>query len=357
MDPCRCGRICLLAMNAKIAARRYYRDALVQGIDRFFEPRRDDCAWCGSRDIRTCQSSPDIVQHKPGIFNLDKCRACEHVFQNPRLSAEGLNYYYRDTYDGLGEKSTEFGFGLAGRDYRRRARTLLPYATPQNWLDVGTGFGHFCQAARKIWPNTKFTGLDQGDGVLKGLRRGWIDEAHQGFFPELADVLTGRYDVVSMHHYLEHTIDPVAELRAAAQVLTPGGHLQIEVPDPDCVFAELFGSRWFQWMQPQHLHMFPSANLEKALTETGFSIVTVERGKADLGHDFVFAAAVVLNAFGPDPRRPWAPRSAKPLDYVRFATTMLLAAPVLLGAFVLDHTVRHLIPRHTNAYRIVARRD
>ncbi|GAA2736404.1 hypothetical protein [Actinocorallia aurantiaca] len=110
-------------------------------------------------------------------------------------------------------------------------------------------------------------------------------------------------------------------------------------------------------MQPQHLHMFPAGNLEKALVENGFSVITVERDKADLGHDFVFAAAVVLNAFGPNPTRPWAPRRPRLLDRLRFGLSMLLAAPVLLGAFVLDHTVRHLIPKHGNAYRIIARRD
>ncbi len=344
-------------MDPKAAARRYYLDELSRGVDRFFEPRREKCVWCGSAEIEEHLRSPDIVQHKPGVFILDKCRSCGHVFQNPRLSPEGLDFYYRDTYDGLGAKSTEFGFGLVVRDYRRRAQTLLAHAEPGSWLDVGTGFGHFCRTARRFWPRTRFSGLDRGAGVLLGLERGWIDEAHQGAFTELAGELAGRYDVVSMHHYLEHTLDPAAEIRAAARVLGPGGHLQIEVPDPESIFARLFGRRWFQWMQPQHLHMFPAANLEKALTESGFTVVAVERDKADLGMDFVFASAVVLNAFGPRPTRPWAPKPPSFTGHVRFALAMLLAVPVLPLAFVLDSTVRRLLPRRGNAYRIIARRD
>ena len=42
-------------------------------------------------------------------------------------------------------------------------------------------------------------------------------------FPELAPTMAGAYDVVSMHHYLEHTREPNDELKAARRVLRPGG--------------------------------------------------------------------------------------------------------------------------------------
>ncbi|ROO89084.1 methyltransferase family protein [Actinocorallia herbida] len=342
-------------MTAESEARAYYTPEIAKGVARFFEPRRTECVWCGSPDLEVRAVTPDIVQHKPGTFTLEGCRACGHVFQNPRLTGEGLDFYYRDTYDGLGEASTEFGFGLVAADYRRRARTLLRHAEqPKRWLDVGAGFGHFCKAAQRIWPDTEFSGLDQGAGILKGLARGWVAEAHRGSFTDLAPELAGRYDVISMHHYLEHTTEPFAEIAAAARALDPGGFLQIEVPDPECAFARLFGGRWFQWMQPQHLHMYPSGNLAKAVEDAGFEVVEVVGGKADLGHDFVFAALVVLNAFGPKPSRPWAKPTFR--ARVRHYAAVLAAIPAVAVAFVLDHTVRHLVPGHANAYRLIARR-
>ena len=33
-------------------------------------------------------------------FTLEQCGDCGHVFQNPRLTPEGLEFYYRDFYDG-----------------------------------------------------------------------------------------------------------------------------------------------------------------------------------------------------------------------------------------------------------------
>ena len=179
---------------------------------------------------------PDLFQGKPGVFHLDECRACGHVFQNPRLSLDGLDFYYRDFYDGRAREHTETMFTLAGASYRGRAQMLVGVTRPKRWLDVGTGHGYFCLAARETWPETRFDGLDLTPNVVEAERRGWVERGFHGLFPDLADDLVGAYDVVSMHHYLEHTREPGLELDAAATVLEEGGHLLIEVPAPE--------SRW-----------------------------------------------------------------------------------------------------------------
>lgn len=193
---------------------------------------------------------PDLLQAKPGRFTLEECRHCGHVFQNPRLTPEGLDFYYRDFYEGLGGEGAALVLGRMSATYRDRAELLRPFTTPRNWLDVGTAGGHFCNTARGVWPATRFDGLDMGEGVHEAARRGWIDTAYQGQFPDLADRLADRYDTVSMHHYLEHTRDPLAELDAAVKVLASGGHLLIELPDPESRISRLLGPHWLPWFQP-----------------------------------------------------------------------------------------------------------
>lgn len=68
------------------ALRPVYRADLAEGLDRFFEPRRDTCPWCGSTRLATRLRTTDLIQHKPGRFVLDRCEGCRHTFQNPRLS-------------------------------------------------------------------------------------------------------------------------------------------------------------------------------------------------------------------------------------------------------------------------------
>src|SRR5207237_653225 len=68
--------------------------------------------------------SRDLLQHKPGRFTLARCRACRHIFQNPRLSLAGLDFYYKDFYDGIGEAGMEFIFGYGVAPYLARARMM-----------------------------------------------------------------------------------------------------------------------------------------------------------------------------------------------------------------------------------------
>ncbi|MYW14833.1 methyltransferase type 12, partial [Streptomyces sp. SID2955] len=124
--------------KARIAALRpAYRADLAAGGDRFLAPRRTTCPWCASTRLSRRLCTTDLLQHKPGRFTLDACAGCGHIFQNPQLTPEGLEFYYRDFYDGLGEQRMSGTFG--GRDamYRGRAEAMLSHdPAPKTWLDV-----------------------------------------------------------------------------------------------------------------------------------------------------------------------------------------------------------------------------
>ncbi|MFF5488472.1 methyltransferase domain-containing protein [Streptomyces virginiae] len=335
-----------------------YREDLAAGIGRFLEPRRTDCPWCGSDRLTVQVRVPDLLQGKPGRFTLERCEECRHVFQNPRLSLEGLEFYYRDFYDGRGGEGTGVVFGTQGAAYRGRAEMLLPHADPASWLDVGTGHGHFCNAARAVWPRTRFDGLDMGDGVREAERRGWVETGYLGQFPEFAAKLAGQYEVVSMYHYLEHTREPLAELDAAATVLAPGGFLAIELPDPQSRMARFVGPLWLPWFQPQHQHLMPAANLREALADRGFTVVAEEHGPAHQGNDFFGAVALAATRLSPDPDRPWGPGST-PRARLLAHVVRVVALPCFAAAVALD-TVRSAVARRTdggNAYRMLARKD
>ncbi|MDQ2881363.1 MAG: class I SAM-dependent methyltransferase [Actinomycetota bacterium] len=342
------------------AARPYYQAALGAGVERFLEPRRDSCPWCGSTNLSVRLQTTDLHQRKPGQFILEQCGICWHIFQNPRLSPAGLDFYYRDFYDGLGRQGAERLFKAQASIYRGRAEMLRPFSTPKAWLDVGAGYGHFCQVARKVWPDTIFDGLDQSASVEEAQHRGWVHRGYRAEFVALADELAGRYDVVSMHHYLEHTREPFDELDIAAKILLPSGYLLIEVPDPDYRFSRAFGRMWSQWCQPQHQHMFPLDNLVRALTDRGLSLVAVERGAAHLMCADLFASlGLLLNVCAPDPRLPWL--AVEPTTWRRFqrTTAYIVGMPLLAGAFIVDRLLFSAVRRtqNGNVYRVLARKD
>ncbi|MFD0692138.1 class I SAM-dependent methyltransferase [Actinomadura fibrosa] len=338
--------------------RREYAAETERGVARFFDRPTGTCPCCGGTDLRRFLSSGDHQHHRPGVFHLHRCRACGHVFQNPRLNAEGLGFYYRDYYDGSGAAEVERAFRLAAPIYRDRARMLRGHAVPGNWLDVGGGHGHFCNAARDVWPGTRFDALDLSEGIEEAERRGWIDTGHIGTFPELADKLTGAYDVVSMHHYLEHTVAPRRELDAAARVLRPGGHLLIEVPDPQWVIARLAGRWWHAWFQPQHLNLVPLGGLSMMLAELGLRPVAVQRGAAHQPVDLFMIVHLLVHRIVPDPAKPWRdPRWRRTRVAARTAV-YLAAGPLMLAAAMADQLIHPIIRRseHSNTYRILAQR-
>lgn len=327
----------------------------------FFEERRATCPWCGSDDLVEQVTCTDVLQAKPGTFRLDRCRGCGHVFQNPRLSLAGLDFAYRDFYDGAGEEQLAGVFESSPRPYRGRAelvRRNLPAGTdPGSWLDVGTGHAHFCLLAAETFPATRFEALDLGDAVDTAARRGWVAEAHRGLFPDLAEGLVGRYDVVSMHHYLEHTREPAEELKAARRVLRPGGHLLIEVPDPECRAGSVLGRWWGPWFQPQHQHLVPLGNLCRALGEEGFEVLETERGPTHQPVELAMATWMVLNHLGPPTGAPWQAPATRTAQARRWAV-FLAGAPVLALALLVDKLsgpVVARLPGGPNGYRVLAR--
>ncbi|WP_405653905.1 class I SAM-dependent methyltransferase [Streptomyces sp. RK9] len=349
---------------------------LAEGTARFHEPRRDDCPWCGSTRLRVRLRTADLIQRKPGGFTLERCDDCAHTFQNPRLTAEGLDFYrLGSARHDLGHRDfwrQDLCHGLdggapallarAGSGRARRlagVRALSRIDEPESWLDVGTGRARFPGAARDVLPYTAFDGLDTDPGLAQGVRRGRIEEAHHGRLTDLAEDLAGRYDVLSMVHYLQRRPDPRAELAAARTVLRPGGHLLIEAPDPECRSARLLGKWWASYRQPRHPHFVPLANLCRELDELGFTVVDVDRRTPHVPSDLTTACALALNRLLPEADAPWHPRPPSPLRQRLRRTAWQAATPLLALAYAADLLLAPVLTRTGggNAYRVIARRE
>lgn len=338
--------------------RRCYDGLLADGTAALFDARAATCPACGSSRLRKQVETRDYNTAKQGVLRQDRCLECRHVFQNPRVNERGLAYYYGDHYVGVGKADWISAARFMESNNRRRARSVAGLLSPQRWLDVGTGFGHFCCVARQEWPGLAIDGLDFGDSVEEAQRCGWIDRAFREPFVELARSRPGEYDVVSLFHYLEHTADQPAEIRAAREVLAPGGALVIEAPDPDCPMGALLGRFWMQWVPTQHLNMAPVAGVERMLAAEGFEVHSVERREAHLGIEWFSTLHLLENWLGPATWLPWR-RPATALDELRYGLRLAVTFPLFLPVIALELTHTAVLVGAlglSNSYRIVARR-
>jgi hypothetical protein len=344
--------------TAAETSREKYEDLLAKGTERFFEARRTTCPICNGAGIAPIVETKDFLQCKPGRFVLDRCEGCGHIFQNPRLSIEGLEFYYGDFYDGLGAADAEMLFSSTSKHYVDRAEIVRGHGReePKRWLDVGGGHGHFCCVARDLWPKTGFDALDLSESIDEAVRRRWVDTGYRGLFPDKAPELEGRYDVVSMSHYLEHTREPEDEIRAASIALGREGLLMIELPDPEFRLGRVLGKFWLPWFQPQHQHFLSVKNLGRLLEENGFEPLVWHRGSAHQPVDFWAGAYLLLSFIAPKADVPWRKRGA--LGQTLRTVVLTLGTPLMLAGRALDVTLARFVERSkvSNTYRVLAKK-
>lgn len=254
-----------------------------------FPPERFEevpCYSCGSRRWQPLTLAEDDLTGKIGVYRFVTCDDCGLAYLNPRLRAEHILEFYGDDYIAHSQKKT-WGFLqplyewlVGGIDRRkeklvRRFRTLGPES---RLLDVGCGGGSFLKRMRER-TGAQTAGLDFKDlSALPALQGstfycGLLHEQDFGGAFLAAGGGGGRFDLITMWHFLEHDYAPVASLEAARRWLADDGLLLIEVPRLDSGTRRLFGNRWPGLQAPQHTALYSRASLCRLVEQSGFQVV------------------------------------------------------------------------------------
>jgi len=257
------------------------------------------CDFCGETDADVRYCGFDRLSGLPGRFAAVVCRRCGLVRTNPQPTPESLSTAYPVSYPAHQPTDRPFcpprgllrwllvnfrGYPLGRRApaplralawpwaalclHSRRLRGYLPYHGEGRLLDFGCGAGHYVR--RMTAAGWKAEGLDLLSPAVQAGREAGLT-IHHGTLPG-ADLPAGRYDVVTMWHALEHVPSPLATLRAAHDLLRPGGRLLVAVPLADCLSARLFGSAWYGLDMPRHLTHFTTETLRRHLASAGFRV-------------------------------------------------------------------------------------
>lgn len=212
---------------------------------------------------------PDWWLGCEGPFAWQRCPACGLHFLSPRPPLAQIAAYYPDHYAAYrGAIDLE---PSALMRWKRR-RNLLPsvraisnfFAMPGTLLDVGCATGNYlAEMRRRGW---QVHGVEIQSEAAAYAREALNLDVFNGDLLD-APFAPATFDAITLWDVLEHTHDPLAILRAARQLLKPGGILAFSIPDLSSVDAEVFGKYWIGFDAPRHLFLFENETVSLLLQQ------------------------------------------------------------------------------------------
>lgn len=97
--------------------------------------------------------------------------------------------------------------------------------------------------------------------------QGWVPADAQATY-DVPSSWTGRFEAVMSHFVIEHVPDPVAYVRAIADLLAPDGVVLLSMPDASANPGDI--------VVADHLSHFSEASLRRALAEAGLTPTTID---------------------------------------------------------------------------------
>ncbi|MGB1237108.1 MAG: class I SAM-dependent methyltransferase [Pseudomonadales bacterium] len=184
------------------------------------------CSLCQNPNKPFPISEYDAKSNAP--LKVAMCERCGLIQQYPKPEPDSLHRYYTDDYrqdyktlDTPQNKHIQ----RAGYIAAERIKHLLNNRIYSgNLVDIGAGGGEFVYLSRKCGFNA--SGLEPNIGYSQFAIKHYDGAIATGNLNDLS----GKHDVITLFHVLEHLLNPVQAFSQLASALNPGGHLFIEVP-------------------------------------------------------------------------------------------------------------------------------
>jgi SAM-dependent methyltransferase len=247
----------------------------------------ETCPLCARPLGPTVLHAPDRLHGTPGRFGVAVCEGCGAGVTLPRVGAAQLAAFYPASYAPYDARVHPL-VGAISRVIQSwqgwRARRTAPIDAiaslpPGRGVDVGCGRGDL--AAMLVARGWRMTGIEPSEAACAVAAQRGVD-ARPGVLATV-ELEPGAYDAAVFRQSLEHTDDPVGDLRRIHAALKPGGLLAVSVPHFGGWQARRFGGRWYHLDLPRHRTHFTAGALERALRAAGFTDVRTSTSTSAVG--------------------------------------------------------------------------
>jgi cyclopropane fatty-acyl-phospholipid synthase-like methyltransferase len=154
----------------------------------------------------------------------------------------------------------------------------------RRWIDFGCGNGGLVRYLRQH-EDVDAVGYEEGAIAARAAEMG-IPVSGRAALAEWS----GTADIVTAIEVLEHTYDPVAELRTMRTLLRPGGLLFVTTGNAAAHASRL--DKWRYVVPEIHISFFEPRTLERAMTDAGFRAEVRPLGR---GFDDILTYKVLKN--------------------------------------------------------------
>lgn len=254
-----------------------------------------DCPICGqpARDFVTAR---EMMFGSGEAFTYAECSACGclHLVDPPA----DLSRYYPREYYSFQPPAARSGV----RHWLRRRRNAGTFAGGLFDRLVAVAWPHPLHGSRRwfrhidVRPESRILDVGCGDAHL-------LRDLHDAGFRHLSGIdpfvpaesdepvhirrqtlaeVDGSFDLVMLHHTLEHLPDQHAALRDVARVLANDGTCLIRIPVVPSAAWEEYREHWVQLDAPRHLVIHSARSLAHVAGLAGLHIVRIEHDSTEL---------------------------------------------------------------------------
>ena len=235
------------------------------------------CPICQSNDF-----SSDVE-----VYNISYvvCKRCNHAFTKERLSKESLDRYYHDSAEFIpvhvDKEKANVRVNIKAMPKLihviEQYKKYFEGALPKTYLDIGAGAGHSLSAAMKL--GLQVYGIEPSKIGRDAAKELFDIELEAINLSNFCDTTKKKFDLISFWGVIEHTIDPLSNIRMAKSLLTKNGMIVLEVPRFDGLTTVLdriykdMGTRLLDGIE--HINCFTDSSLATMLDYSDFKPIFV----------------------------------------------------------------------------------
>jgi SAM-dependent methyltransferase len=216
----------------------------------------EQCADC--RCLQIIEKPPEMAQYYPSNY---------YSYAVEPLGIQGIKTRLRSFLSHYGPA----GF-FAGHDWweqgDRKSLRDLGASRSDRVLDIGCGNGELIASLRNIG----FRNVVGADPCIAG------EITHPNGVRVLkvtTSEIEGQFEIVMMHHSLEHIWDQRRAALDIARLLVPGGRCIVRIPTIDSWAWEEYRGDWVQLDPPRHFYLHSRTSIVRLLRSAGLEVTAI----------------------------------------------------------------------------------